>query len=432
MNTVAEVLNKIASDNSTLFKQAVLEENKENLLLKETIRLALDPEINFYIKKIPSYESCSETMLLEDALASLKVFYKREKTGNDAIEHLTNMLSNMAVENALIIEKIIKRDLDCGVRKSIARRVWSDLFPKHHVMLAKSYNDANIAKINYPAIIERKEDGMRCSIVVQGDSVSWLTRNGKEIDMNNIHSEILSKLSDNLKNDTDYFNYVLDGELLVLTEDMSAHEDRKTGNGILNKILKDKGTDELRSRVQMVCWDIIPLDHWYDGKSHYTTKERFNVLSTNIPHSTNISITWHEVCENRSHAQEVFQELLDSGYEGAILKNTNSLWKEGRSVDWVKMKQELDMDLKIVGIQPHSKRPELLGSLICENRDGTLSVSVGSGFTDIDRKTINENDIGKIIAVKYNEKISKKNSTTDSLFLPIFLEIRTDKNEADI
>ena len=39
--------------------------------------------------------------------------------------------------------------------------------------------------------------------------------------------------------------------------------------------------------------------------------------------------------------------------------------------------------------------------------------------------------LGKIITVKYNEKITKKDSDEISLFLPRFVEVRADKDVAD-
>ena len=39
--------------------------------------------------------------------------------------------------------------------------------------------------------------------------------------------------------------------------------------------------------------------------------------------------------------------------------------------------------------------------------------------------------INKIITVKYNEKITKKDSDEVSLFLPRFVEVRIDKDSAD-
>ena len=60
---------------------------------------------------------------------------------------------------------------------------------------------------------------------------------------------------------------------------------------------------------------------------------------------------------------------------------------------------------------------------------GELKVNVGSGFNDTHRDNIKAEDVvGQIIAVKYNEKI-QRNDGSWSLFLPIFIEIRSDKSE---
>ena len=71
--------------------------------------------------------------------------------------------------------------------------------------------------------------------------------------------------------------------------------------------------------------------------------------------------------------------------------------------------------------------------MVCESADGMVKVNVGSGFNDEDRNSIKAADVvGKIVAIKYNARITNKSSsTTASLFLPIFLEIREDKTQAD-
>ena len=67
-------------------------------------------------------------------------------------------------------------------------------------------------------------------------------------------------------------------------------------------------------------------------------------------------------------------------------------------------------------------------------QDGTedrkIQVSVGSGFNDDHRRTITTDVIGKVVAVKYNARITNKQGE-ESLFLPIFVEIRDDKDVAD-
>ena len=59
-------------------------------------------------------------------------------------------------------------------------------------------------------------------------------------------------------------------------------------------------------------------------------------------------------------------------------------------------------------------------------------MSVGTGLTDEMRSELTAKKVkGKIVTVKYNARISSKNKGEDSLFLPVFLEIREDKTVAD-
>jgi hypothetical protein len=58
-------------------------------------------------------------------------------------------------------------------------------------------------------------------------------------------------------------------------------------------------------------------------------------------------------------------------------------------------------------------------------------VNVGSGFTEEHRKTFwKENLVDRIVAIKYNMRIKNKQGE-DSLFLPVFIELRDDKDIAD-
>jgi len=73
----------------------------------------------------------------------------------------------------------------------------------------------------------------------------------------------------------------------------------------------------------------------------------------------------------------------------------------------------------------------LLGAIVCESADGVIKVNVGSGFTDAQRKSYwAENIVDKIVAIKYNSRIKNKLGD-ESLFLPVFIELRDDKDVAD-
>ena len=72
----------------------------------------------------------------------------------------------------------------------------------------------------------------------------------------------------------------------------------------------------------------------------------------------------------------------------------------------------------------------MLGNLICESADGVVKVSVGSGLTDSQRKKYGQELVDRIVAIKYNSRIKNKLGD-ESLFLPIFIEVRDDKDVAD-
>ena len=288
-------------------------------------------------------------------------------------------------------------------------------------MLASSMNEKNFKNIKFPAIVQTKMDGMRANIIIDDNGkIEVRSRNGKHIELHG--------LFDNTFN---IVNAVVDGELIVLDADGTIL-DRKTGNGILNKAVKGTISDEEASRVRMTAWDIIPLEDFKAGKCDTPYDERLRELSL-IDRDDKVDLVdWH-LAGDMDVVRMLFQEALADGQEGVIVKNTDSIWEDKRSKGQVKMKVELEADLLVTEWNEGSGKIEgLMGSVTCVTADGGVEVNVGSGFNDEDRKMVAEDIVGKIITVKYNEIIQDKNCNTKSLFLPIFVEIRLDKDKADI
>ena len=129
----------------------------------------------------------------------------------------------------------------------------------------------------------------------------------------------------------------------------------------------------------------------------------------------------------------IYRDIVSKGGEGVICKNDH-LYECKRSKSWIKLKEVNDCDLVVTGwYEGEGKREGYIGGLICTDKSGTLKVKIGAGFTDNDLETlspIREELIGKIVAVQYNVPITDKHENR-SLFLPRFIEVRNDKNEAD-
>ena len=202
------------------------------------IFLALDPMINFYIRKIPNY-TASGNKSLTWAMDQLELqFATRNVTGNAAIELLTNILESLDGANSRVIEKIIGKDLRCGVSEATANKIWPKLISTYPVMLASGYDKKLVEKLKFPAVCQLKLDGMRFNAIVKNNKVEFRSRNGKEL---TIPNENFANAFIELGN---IFggNFVFDGELLVLNN-AGNPLDRKTGNGILSKAVKGTMTE---------------------------------------------------------------------------------------------------------------------------------------------------------------------------------------------
>jgi hypothetical protein len=423
---INQILLCLAATASRLEKEAILRKNAQNNSLKEVFKLALDPLTNFYIRKIPAYtRSTTETNSLEFTLGQLYRFSSRELTGNAAIDALRNLLSMLEPHDALVIEKIIQRDLRCGVSEATANKIWEGLVPEYPVMLASGFDQKLVQKIKWPAVVQHKLDGMRFNAIIKGGKVEFRTRNGKLIEgLKGLEAEFLSL------NTVGYPDLVYDGELLV--KESGKILDRKTGNGILNKAVKGTISGAEASMVCATLWDIIPYDEFLKEKTTDTYKVRLAILE-GLQFSDKISLVESTYVNNITEATVLFEKYLAQGHEGTILKNLDSPWEAKRAKHQIKFKGELECDLRCVDWEEGTgKNVGRLGALVLESDDAVIRVSVGTGFSDADRANLTrEKVIDKIIAVKYNARIQDKNNVQESLFLPVFLEVRLDKTTAD-
>ena len=418
----------LANNSSRNYKIEQLNKHKEDLFLKDILSLALDPFVCFYIRKIPEYTPDKNPKLeLDTALYMLSYLSNRIITGNSAIDWLKDILVHLPENHANVIKRIIKKDLNCGVSIATVNAVWQNLIPEFPVMLCSGYEQKLVDKISYPAYAQCKKDGMRfCAIVRHcelNSTVEFRTRNGKELDLlGNLHQEFIQ-----MSNKKDV---VFDGELLI--KENGVIVDRKRGNGILMKAQRNTLSEKEAGMINAVIWDCIPYHAFIKGKYTVPYKDRIHAIQ-GCMFLEKISLVETNVIASLDEARSIFEYYLAKGEEGIILKDINGIWENKRSKTQIKFKGELECDLKIVGVQAGTGKYEgLLGSLICQSQDSMLEVNVGSGFSDEQRKElIEEQLLGKIVSVKYNSKIQNKNGG-QSLFLPIFIEIRDDKEVADL
>jgi hypothetical protein len=433
---INEIFVRLAEEPGRNTKIEILKEHQDNELLKRVIFLALDPFTQFYIRKIPEYTHAADNQAdsLDSVISSLEVLSSRAVTGNAAIEFLVKLLSSLRADDALVLERVISKDLKCGVSESTVNKVWPNLIHEYPCMLASAFDQKLVDKVTFPAYVQLKSDGMRFNAIVKNGNVEFRSRSGKEIQIADpLFEQPFITLAKSYGIDM-----VFDGELLCVDE-TGRVLDRKTGNGILNKAVKGTQSKEEGSQVRATIWDAIPIDAFHRGVYNIPYDDRLIRLEQAMGDLQSKSSCAHLITMTPTHSvnnmrevQKWFDKYLAEGQEGIILKTQDMIWEDKRSKKQIKFKGELECDLKVVDwIEGTGKHVNRMGSLILESGDGKVKVGVGTGFSDSDRDSITRNDIGRIVAVKYNARINDKRTDVDSLFLPVFIEFREDKTVAD-
>ena len=435
---VDNIFNQLAATSSRLEKEAILTANKNNAVLRWACFLALDPFTNFYIRKIPKYKTgIGPYISLQHALDKLFALSTRQVTGNAAIEFLTKILEELEPEDAKVVERVIEKDLRCGVSEATVNKIWPNLIPTYPCMLASSYEEKLVNKITWPANVQLKLDGMRFNAIVDGKkkTVEFRSRNGKLL---NLLGELEQEFLAIAGND----DVVFDGELNVMDTETYQFMARQIGNGILSKAQKGTLTQGDAALIHATVWDWIPYADFKVGVSTIPYRIRLNSLFSTMDSSIfkdkdehrvgKVHKVWNENVNTLAEAQERFEQLLGEGQEGIILKDLNAHWEDKRAKHQIKFKGELECDLVCVDwVEGTGKNAGRLGALVLESSDGAIKVNVGTGFTDHDRDVITNKVIGKVIAIKYNGRIVDTRTGVSSLFLPVFVEVRNDKDVAD-
>ena len=424
---IFEIIQELGADRSRLYKEAILKREIDNDLLKRVFRYALDPFKQFWIRKIPKYTNTQPSIHLGYALDQLDQLHTREFTGNAGIEHLKSILSSLDASDAKVIELIIAKDVDCGVSIGTIDKIWPGLVKTYPVMLASAFDQKLLDKLTYPVLVQQKLDGLRFNAIVKDGKVSYYSRNGRTIDLNGELEKQFVELAGGR-------NVVFDGELVFMNQDWAKYLDRKTSNGLGNKAIK--GTLSVKD-AQYACvelWDVISLDDFEAGFCAVPYSTRFGELSCAVAlldqKPSRIRVAHTESAENQDQILEIYSKHLSYGHEGVIVKEHKLAWQPDRVKNQIKLKNESVCELRVVGIQPGAGKYEgMIGALLCESDDGVIKVAVGSGLKD-DQRLIDVYT-GKIISVKYNERITNK-AGDQSLFLPIFDQLREDKNVADV
>lgn len=435
MSDITDLIDSLAATTKKNEKIKLLEATKKNpeleALAKAVFKAAYDTSINYWIRTFPEVDSTNRDFYKEDfaidmtsAIAYLEPLSGRTVTGNKALEYATHIASRLDEKDESLFRAIVARDLRCGATSSTANKVWPGLIPDHPYMRCSSFNAKNLKNISFPCYSQTKADGLYIDIIISTDEVIYRTRNGQTLALNN------PELDERLK--TLAPGWVLMGEALITDESSpTGYCDRKTGNGILN-------SDDIDvSRLAFVLWDAVDYNEWTTGEGGVELAKRLDVL-TRLVSLVGGSLRLVDTVEVHTVEEviEHFRSNVAKGEEGVVIKDKKGKWKDGASKYQVKVKIEFECELKITGYKEGSgKHAGKLGAFEMESSDSLIKVSSGGGYSDSQRTEFWEKRdemIGHIATVKSNDLIQNRNTLDKySLFLPRFIEVRIDKEEAD-
>ena len=308
------------------------------------------------------------------------------------------------------------------------------MIPEYPYQRCSGLKNVDIKTFNWDqgVISQKKADGMYDNVnVAANGEITILSRGGKICPQDEFQ-DLIVEIKRTFPKGTQSH-----GEMLVMRNGKELP--RQIGNGLLNSIIQGEKFPD-GDRPLYVVWDQIPLSSAVTkGKCEIPYSERFTSLSNqleSVKHDNmSIQLVDSKIVHNMEEAMIHYREMVSQGFEGTILKDRNAGWKDGTSKFQVKLKVEADCDLEIIGFNPGSgKNAATFGSINVRSSDGLLEVNL-TGFTDDHRLEIwnkHESMIGTIIAVKANSIMPPSGTNSKySLFLPRFLEFRTDKTEAD-
>lgn len=418
---ISNIINDLKVHSSTNQKLDILKSNATNETLRVAFEYCLNPFYNYWITAPKNYATGFEQMTVDFIKETFDPLRNRTVTGYAARDHFLEQLSKLLPAEADILCRILNHDMDCKVSDGLVNKVWKGMIPKFPVMLSEKYEDYHATIPEGEIIVQKKEDGGRVQVLVDSNgAVTVYSRSGNILLMHGVFDEIFKQFP----------NQVFDGELLVVTDTGVA--DRKAGNGYFNKAVRQTITPEQAAKFHIVLWDVIPLSDWNSGFCTQTTKHRLNQL---IAHMSTIkdraSLVPTKIVKTHKEVEQYYLNMIDKGFEGAMVKDPNAPWEADRVRTCLKMKEVNDATLRCVAVKPHSKNPALIGSLECVSECGKIEVSIGSGLTDDDRKKDPSYFINAMVDMCYNMIIDDKTSGKHSLFLPRYRGIRTDVTIAD-
>lgn len=431
-----EVLESLKKTSSRIEKESILRSGKKDELLQNVLKFLYDDLITTGLSNKKIAKPVNPVEVDNPNLQVLMDYLKKNNSGKDRdialVRGYIQAFKNEYGENiANLVKNIVIKDYPAGVSKITLNKVFGKNFIfKFDVRKGSKFEGELKANAIYSQSV--KIDGHRCVALVDKDGVKLFARSGKEYKGLITFEKALEAFYEEHRQPM-----MFDGELLAFNDnDLSSDKLFKVTSSRLRK-------DGVKSDIQYIMFDCMPLEEFKDGKSKLKFTKRREQLAeyTEILNTytdgnkqgrkyfTNVKSLYQG--NDLAEIQRVQKKMEELGYEGTMLDDINAYYTTKRTKTLLKFKTFYSADLRVLQLVEHTRGGKL-GSIVVEYKGNELQV--GSGFTEKQRmKYWQEPEliINKIVEVGYFEESSDKDGNL-SLRFPTFKQIREDKTVYDV
>lgn len=447
-------INKLNESDSRLHKEAVLGTalglaNMGDLgatRLLSMLKLCYNPFITFGVKQVFVTIGITGAENPWDEYTSLlNKLAKRELTGHAARDAIADLSGRFDSEEwNVFCRPIILKDIRAGISEKTINKVCKKTkfeIPVFGCQLATSMDGR--PEMKGTKRLEPKLDGVRALFMVEFNSedsglsrypiVTCYSRNGKVFEnfdhiSNQImaHADVLSKKC-KVMGHSMFDGFVLDGEVIGKS---------------FNELMKQarRKSDVAAEDSILYVFDVLPLADFRRGHWNAQLEKRIATLDEMRPlfdKMDNVDLLPHlmvdlDTAEGRDQFWRYAGDQVDAGFEGIMIKELGAPYVCKRTVEWLKWKPVITVDLTVIGVEEGTgKNIGRLGALVCNGIDDgcEITVNCGSGFTDAQRDEIwanREITIGQTAEV-LADAVSRNQDGTYSLRFPRFVRFRDDK-----
>jgi len=267
------------------------------------------------------------------------------------------------------------------------------------------------------AFCETKYDGIRVQIHREGDEINIFTRRLENI------SPALPEIIEYIKKAIKPSEFIVEGEIIVTQDGKPI-----SFQYILQRVRRKYEIEKMREKIPLTIYlfDVLYYNQPVLDEPFKDRRELLEKIVQIIPRKLELSTQVKVTPENPEKAENLFNESIDEGHEGIMIKDPYAPYIPGirgkKMLKWKATPETLDL-VVVGGTYGTGKRAHLIGSFLLALRDVDNKLkNLAHVATGLDDKTLHElSEISEPLIIR---KIGRQVEMVPSIIMEIaFSEI---------